>query len=74
MKRLLVCVYLWGVATGLFSQNTDNETSVSVQIRPRAEYRNGVLSPRNEGDLSTGFVTNRARIALVDEYRAGKRN
>ena len=64
MKRLLMCVFLLSIAVGLFSQNSDNETSASIQIRPRAEYRNGVLSPRNEGDLSTGFVTNRARVSL----------
>ena len=34
-----------------YTQTTEkeNEFSMSMQIRPRAEYRNGALVPRNEG-------------------------
>ena len=64
MKRFLTCMILMSGTIGMFAQSTDNETSVSVQIRPRAEYRNGALSPRNEGDLPAGFITNRARMSL----------
>ena len=35
---------------------------MKVQIRPRAEYRNGVLFPRPKDAESTGFINNRARF------------
>ena len=69
MKRLVVLVAgLLSVA--LFAQaeetqNTkENTFSMKVQIRPRAEYRNGVLFPRPKDAESTGFINNRARLSL----------
>ena len=37
-----------------YTQNTEkeNEFTMSMQIRPRAEYRNGALTPRDEGVAS----------------------
>ena len=42
----------------------ENTFSMNIQIRPRAEYRNGVLFPRHKGDEATGFVNNRARLTM----------
>lgn len=49
-----------------YAQNDEkeNEFSVSMQLRPRAEYRNGALTPREEGVSPTGFITNRARLSI----------
>ncbi len=30
------------------TEKNENEFTMSIQIRPRAEYRNGALMPRNE--------------------------
>jgi hypothetical protein len=38
--------------------------SVGVQLRPRGEYRNGVLSPREKNDEAAAFVNNRARLTV----------
>ena len=45
----------------------ENEFTMSMQIRPRAEYRNGALFPRNEGDEAASFINNRARLSM--EYK-----
>lgn len=45
----------------------ENEFSMSMQIRPRAEYRNGSLFPRSEGDEAASFINNRARLSM--EYK-----
>lgn len=45
-------------------QPKENEVSVSAQIRSRAEYRNGALSPRGEGVDAAGFVNERARLSI----------
>ena len=49
-----------------YTQNTEkeNEFTMSVQIRPRAEYRNGALTPRNEGESAASFINNRARLSM----------
>lgn len=74
MKKLVVLVAgLLSVA--LFAQaeetqNTkENTFSMKVQIRPRAEYRNGVLFPRPKDAESTGFINNRARSVIRSSDR-----
>lgn len=47
--------------------NKENEFTMSAQVRPRAEYRNGALFPREEGQLPASFISNRARLSM--EYR-----
>lgn len=68
MRKLLLfklfVLFIFSSVSLSYAQETgDNEFSVSAQIRPRAEYRNGVLSPRNEGQLPASFINNRARIS-----------
>ena len=46
------------------SQEQDGDFTIKAQLRTRAEYRNGVLMPRNEGDLPSSFISNRARISM----------
>lgn len=46
------------------SEGKENTFSMSAQIRPRAEYRNGVLNPRDEGVGPAGFINNRARLSM----------
>lgn len=46
----------------IFSQ--DNHLSAQMQLRPRAEYRNGALIPRSSGDEAAAFITNRTRLTL----------
>lgn len=42
----------------------ENEFTISTQIRPRAEYRNGALNPRSEGQEPASFINNRARLSM----------
>ena len=70
MKKLVVLVAgLLSVA--LFAQaeetqNTkENTFSMKVQIRPRAEYRNGVLFPRPKDAESTAFLWGMSGIVCL---------
>lgn len=45
-------------------QEAKNEFTIDAQLRARAEYRNGVLSPRLEGELPAFFINNRARMSM----------
>lgn len=72
MKKLMYILsglVLWssGMVHAEEKENTEakeNTFSMNIQIRPRAEYRNGVLFPRNKGDEATGFINNRARLSM----------
>ena len=46
------------------AQEEKNEFSIDAQLRARGEYRNGVLSPRADGQLPVFFINNRARFSL----------
>ena len=56
----------------LMAQTADkeNEFAISMQVRTRGEYRNGVLNPRSEGDDPAWFVNERARLSM-DYRRSG---
>lgn len=72
MKKKLACLVLGAILPGFIqAQDTEkeNEFSISAQIRPRAEYRNGALFPREEGEESARFINNRARFSM--EYKRG---
>ena len=45
----------------------ENEFTMSMQIRPRAEYSTGAQLPRFEGDKAAAFINNRARLSM--EYK-----
>ena len=62
-RLLIFTIVISGLFSGIQAQQP-NETSISVQIRPRAEYRNGALNPRNETDLPASFINNRARLSF----------
>lgn len=71
MKVISFTILLSGLLLPLIAwsqdQNKENSFSMSAQIRPRAEYRNGVMSPRNEGAKPATFINNRARLSM--EYK-----
>jgi hypothetical protein len=53
------------VSTNLFSSKKGNDFSMTFQQRQRAEYRNGVLQPRNASDDATGFINSRSRLSIL---------
>lgn len=62
---LALAVLLPGMAWA--QSEKENEFGISMQIRPRAEYRNGGLNPRSEGEKAAAFINNRARLSM--EYK-----
>ena len=74
MKTKLLIISLLIGSSLIFSQEQqapkENEFSLTFQLRPRAEYRNGVLYPRNENDKAAAFINNRTRLSL-DYARKG---
>ena len=70
MKKLIsiLCVAL--MCSQGFAQNEENSFSLGVQLRPRAEYRNGAFFPLTDEIDPVGFINNRARISM--EYSREK--
>lgn len=58
------CLLLAPVFTRAQEINQTNTFSMKAQIRPRAEYRNGSLTPRLEGEQPAYFINNRARLSM----------
>lgn len=69
LLRIAFCMASTGIA-GAQATDTANPShsfSIGAQIRPRAEYRNGVLFPRPAGAEATAFINNRARMWMAFE-------
>lgn len=58
LTGLVIC------SSGVYAQEEKNEFNIDAQLRGRAEYRNGALSPRAEGELPASFINSRARFSL----------
>jgi hypothetical protein len=71
---LLICTGLL-LCSPIFAQSNNAEEakkqqfSVSAQLRPRAEYRNGSLSPHDKNASPAAFINNRARLTFAYESR-----
>ena len=52
MKTTYWAMLLMLLPSMAYTQTTEkeNECTMSIQIRPRAEYRHGALMPRNKGE------------------------
>ena len=57
MKIVYLALGLWLLPGMLWAQSAEkeNEFTMSMQIRPRAEYRNGAQFPRFEGTTVHAF-------------------
>lgn len=66
MKTVYLALGLLLLPGMSWAQNSEkeNEFTMSMQIRPRAEYRNGAQFPRFEGDEAASFINNRARLSM----------
>lgn len=64
LYSMVLLSILFSCSQTLFSQEQNDEFTLKAQLRSRAEYRNGVLFPRSEGDLPSSFISNRARISM----------
>lgn len=66
MKNIYWAILFMLLPGMAYTQNTEkeNEFTMSMQIRPRAEYRNGALFPRIEGQEAASFINNRARLSM----------
>jgi len=74
--RIILHCLLITATTGVIAQesnpsNTQEELKLQLQIRPRAEFRNGVFTPILDGQEPAAFVSQRNRLGLV--YSKGQK-
>ncbi len=67
MKHIALLVAALCLLSALAYAQENNDFIVSAQIRPRTEYRQGALTPRDESTAAAFFTTSRARLST--EYR-----
>ena len=49
----------------LFSQTESEELKLNIQLRPRAEFRNGLFTPILDGQQPASFISQRSRFGLT---------
>ena len=52
------------VLTSLSATAQENEFTLDAQLRTRAEYNNGAIAPRLEGEMPANFINERARLSM----------
>ncbi len=67
--RLIMLACALFCSTAIFAQElktekAENAFSVSAQIRPRAEYRNGAYRPLQQGEAPAILINNRTRLTM----------
>lgn len=61
---LLLSLFLFD-SPSLLAQTKNEELKLNIQIRPRAEFRNGLFTPALEGQKPAAFIAQRSRLQLV---------
>jgi len=67
MKKLMTIILGALICLPVFAQsneNKDNELTVTGQLRSRAEYRDGALTPHDDKAAAAAFINNRTRISM----------
>src|SRR3569623_1859626 len=49
----------------LLAQKDSEEVRLNIQLRPRAEFRNGLFTPNLEGQKPATFISQRSRIGFT---------
>lgn len=52
-------------SASLFAQDGNEELKINIQLRPRAEFRNGLFTPILEGQKPASFISQRSRLGLT---------
>ena len=52
-------------SVSVFAQNENEELKINIQLRPRAEFRNGLFTPILEGQKPASFISQRSRLGLT---------
>ncbi|MEO8853753.1 MAG: alginate export family protein, partial [Ginsengibacter sp.] len=58
-------VMIIGFSNKLCAQNENEELRLNLQLRPRAEFRNGLFTPILESQKPASFISQRSRIGMV---------
>ncbi len=61
---LLFSIFILG-SPSLLAQNKNEELKLNIQLRPRAEFRNGLFTPILKGQQPAAFVAQRSRLGLI---------
>ncbi len=67
MKKFIILLVVFVASFFAFiaeAQEQNNEVNIGVQIRPRAEYRNGSHNPRAEDAKAANFTSQRSRLSV----------
>lgn len=68
-KQRFACAILFAMmifcSHSLLAQNENEELRMNLQLRPRAEFRNGLFTPILEGQQPAAFIAQRSRAGIT---------
>lgn len=62
---LFILIHIFYSGVLLAQQEQSEELKINIQLRPRAEFRNGLFTPILEGKNPASFVAQRSRVGLT---------
>jgi len=65
LTTLFILIGVFYSGTLLAQQDQNEELKLNIQLRPRAEFRNGLFTPILDGQKPASFVAQRSRIGLT---------
>ena len=70
LTTFLLSVFILSTTKVIFAQQNNStdiqeELKIQLQIRPRAELRNGVFTPILQGEQPAAFISQRNRLGLI---------
>ena len=70
LTTILLSVFILSTTKVIFAQQNNStdiqeELKIQLQIRPRAELRNGVFTPILQGEQPAAFISQRNRLGLI---------
>lgn len=68
-QKLITVIFLFLLihfcVLSAFAQKENEELKINIQLRPRAEFRNGLFTPILDGQRPASFISQRSRIGLT---------
>lgn len=64
-KRAIILTTVMLFCSHIFAQNDSEEFKINLQLRPRAEIRNGLFTPILQGQKPAAFISQRSRIGVT---------
>jgi hypothetical protein len=65
LSAAFLIIFFSGFSVTTFAQADSQQVKINIQLRPRAELRNGLFTPILKGQQAAAFVSQRSRLGIL---------